>query len=145
MRYLHRRLEPTLVSAAKSFPAVVLTGPRRAGKTWLLRHLFPGAGYYLFEDPDVVARFRHDPQGFLDGVRTPAILDEMQNVPEVFNYIRSRIDRAPRRPGQWFLTGSQEAPLMREVSEGRRRELYYFRDEQVIIWGQSPKLPNILK
>jgi len=59
--------------------------------------------------------------------------------------VRARVDARPRRTGQWFLTGSQEAPLMREVSEGRRRELYYFRDEQVIIWGQSPKLPNILK
>ncbi len=117
MRYLRRELEVPLAAAARSFPAVVLTGPRRAGKTWLLKHLYPRAHYHLFEDPDVVARFRHDPQGFLDGVRLPAILDEIQNVPEVFNFVRSRIDRAPRRSGQWFLTGSQEAGLMRNVSE----------------------------
>ncbi len=71
----------------------------------------------MFEAPDVVARFRHDPQGFLDGLRLPAILDEIQNVPEVFNFVRSRIDRVPRRTGQWFLTGSQEAGLMRNVTE----------------------------
>ncbi len=117
MRHVPRQLEAHLAKAAKGFPAIVLTGPRRAGKTWLLRHLFPRAGYHLFEDPDVVARFRHDPQGFLDGVRLPAILDEIQNVPEVFNHVRSRIDRAPRRAGQWFLTGSQEAGLMRNVTE----------------------------
>ncbi|OGA72702.1 MAG: hypothetical protein A3F77_04285 [Betaproteobacteria bacterium RIFCSPLOWO2_12_FULL_67_28] len=117
MRYLHRALEPTVAAAARAFPAVVLTGPRRAGKTSLLRHLRPKADYHQFEDPDVVARFRNDPQGFLDAVRLPAILDEIQNVPEVFNYVRSRIDRAPRRTGQWFLTGSQEAGLMRNITE----------------------------
>jgi predicted AAA+ superfamily ATPase len=64
-----------------------------------------------------VARLRADPQGFLDGVRTPAILDEVQHVPEVFAFVRTRIDRPPRRTGQWLLSGSQEAPLMHGVSE----------------------------
>lgn len=117
MQYVHRELEPVLERAAKNFPAVVLTGPRRAGKTFLLRHLRPDADYHLFEDPDVVARFRSDPRGFLDAVRRPAILDEVQNVPEIFPYIRGRIDQAPHRKGQWFLTGSQEIGLMRKVTE----------------------------
>src|SRR5437588_7656123 len=117
MRYLRRELEARVVAAARSFPAVVLTGPRRAGKTCLLRHLLPKASYHLFEDPDVVSRFRADPQGFLDGVSFPVILDEIQNAPEVFNFVRARIDRGPRRNGQWFLTGSQEAGLMRNGTE----------------------------
>jgi hypothetical protein len=96
---------------------VVLTGPRRAGKTMLLRRQFPRASYFLLEDPDVVARLRADPHGFLDAVQPPAILDEVQHVPEVFAYVRARIDRQPRRMGQWLLTGSQEAPLMQGVSE----------------------------
>ncbi len=64
-----------------------------------------------------MARLRADPQGFLDAVHTPVILDEVQHVPEVFAFVRSRIDRQPRRFGQWLLTGSQEAPLMQGVSE----------------------------
>lgn len=117
MRHIPRELEGQILKAAKGFPAVVLTGPRRAGKTWLLRRLFPKASYFLLEDPDMVARLRADPQGFLDSVKTPVILDEVQNVPEVFAFVRSRIDRQPRRTGQWLLTGSQEAPLMQGVSE----------------------------
>ena len=117
MRYVPRTLEPVVLSAAGNFPAVVLTGPRRSGKTWLLKHLFPDASYHLFEDPDVIARFRNDPQGFLDQVRLPAILDEVQNTPEVFNFVRSRIDREPRKTGRWLLTGSQESGLMANVTE----------------------------
>jgi predicted AAA+ superfamily ATPase len=117
MRYVPRDLGPVLLKAARSFPAVVLTGPRRAGKTMLLRKLFPKASYTLMEDPDAIARMRTDPHGFLDGIRLPAVLDEVQNVPELFSYVRSRIDRHPRRTGQWFLTGSQDAPLMRGVTE----------------------------
>lgn len=115
--YLRRELEKVLTSAARSFPAIVLTGPRRSGKTFLLTKLLPSATYVLAEDPDVVARLRADPQGFLDALKTPAILDEVQNVPELFAYVRARIDAKSRKHGQWILTGSQEAPLMHHVSE----------------------------
>lgn len=117
MKYLTRELETQIRKAMNSFPAVVLTGPRRAGKTWMLKHLFPKAGYHLLEDPDVVSRFRADPQGFLETLKPPVILDEIQNIPELFAYIRTRIDREPRKTGHWVITGSQEAPLMHGVSE----------------------------
>lgn len=117
MRAVDRNIKKHILTAAKNFPAVVITGPRRAGKTFLLKHLFPKAEYYLFEDPDIISRFRQDPQGFLDGVKPPVIFDEIQNLPEVFNYVRTRIDAQPRKTGLWFLTGSQEAGLMRNVTE----------------------------
>ena len=117
MRYVRRLLEGPVTRAFKQFPALVLTGPRRAGKTWLLRHLFPRATYHLLEDPSVLARVRQDPETFLDELALPAILDEVQNIPEIFAHVRARIDRAPRRVGQWILTGSQESALMRGVTE----------------------------
>lgn len=117
MRYLSRILADELKSAARNFPALILTGPRRAGKTTLLRRLFPKADYVLLEDPDQIARASADPKGFLDDLHPPVILDEIQNQPSLFNYIRTRIDHKPRTRGQWLLTGSQEASLMRGVTE----------------------------
>lgn len=117
MRAVQRLAAKQLTRAMKSFPAVVLTGPRRAGKTYLLQRLFPKASYHLLEDPEEIARWRADPNGYLDALRLPAILDEVQNVPEIFAHVRARIDREPRRTGRWILTGSQESALMRGVTE----------------------------
>jgi predicted AAA+ superfamily ATPase len=117
MRFVSRIAEKAVHEAASVFPAVVLTGPRRAGKTTLLRRLFPAARYILLEDPDVQARARSDPRGLLDELKPPVLFDEIQNVPELLNYVRSRVDQNPRRMGQWLFTGSQEAPLMEGVSE----------------------------
>ena len=117
MRFIPRNLGPVLYDAARRFPAVVLTGPRRAGKTTLLRHIFLRARHVLLEDPDIQARVRSDPRGFLEGLHPPVIFDEIQNAPELLDYVRTVIDSAPRRMGQWLFTGSQEAPLMRGITE----------------------------
>lgn len=117
MNYVERTLGHEVLRAARHFPAVLLTGPRRSGKTTLLRHLFPSASHVLLEDPAVVAQVRADPRGFLDSLKLPVILDEIQNTPELFAYLRARIDRHPERKGLWLLTGSQEAPLMKGVTE----------------------------
>jgi predicted AAA+ superfamily ATPase len=117
MRYIPRLLEKQLQNAARHFPALILTGPRRAGKTTLLRRSFPKASYCLVEDPDIIGRIKSDPRSFLEEMKLPAILDEIQNVPEILNYIRTLIDGAAGKVGQWFLTGSQEAGLMKGVTE----------------------------
>src|SRR5947209_1292529 len=117
MRFVSRIAEQIVHEASGVFPAVVLTGPRRAGKTTLLRSLFPSARYILLEDPDVQLRARSDPRGLLDDLSPPVLFDEIQNVPDLLNYVRSRIDANPKRTGQWLFTGSQEAPLMQGVTE----------------------------
>lgn len=117
MRILARAIEPEIRNAVRHFPSIVVTGPRRAGKTTVLQHLFRDATYLLLEDPDVRDRARADPRALLESLRLPAVIDEIQNVPELFPYVRALIDKRPRKMGQWLFTGSQEAPLMKGVSE----------------------------
>ncbi len=116
MRYVSRTLGNELRKAAKHFPCVVVSGPRRAGKTYLLKKLFPKASYVLLEDPDVIARIQSDPRSFLDEIRLPVILDEIQNTPELFRYLRTRIDSSSSS-GKWLVTGSQDFSLMKNVTE----------------------------
>jgi len=114
--YIKRNLESTLIQAAKSFPAIFVGGPRRAGKTTLVKHLFKGYNYVLLDEMDVRSNASQDPRGFLEEHAPPVIIDEIQNVPELFSYIKARTDK-DNKPGQWILTGSQQWALMKGISE----------------------------
>ncbi|HEX2163059.1 MAG TPA: ATP-binding protein [Thermoanaerobaculia bacterium] len=119
MPYLPRRLKGPLSAALRLFPAILVTGPRQSGKTTLLREeLGADSAYVTFDDPLERENARTDPEGFLDrfGERR-AILDEVQYVPELFQYLKLRIDRERDERGRWLLTGSQQFGLMANVGE----------------------------
>lgn len=106
-----------ILKAMKTFPAIVLTGPRQSGKTTLFRMLFSGTHEFVsLEDPDVRIRAKDDPIRFLNQYKPPVIIDEIQYIPELLSYIKNRIDRE-RKPGQWLLTGSQNFVLMHNISQ----------------------------
>src|ERR1700677_693439 len=117
MSTIHRQIVPVLHSALRRFAAVVITGPRRSGKTTLLRTALPRAQYVLLEDPDIQDRIRRDPRSFIEGLQPPVIFDEIQNTPQLLDYVRTLVDARPRKMGQWLFTGSQEAPLMQGITE----------------------------
>lgn len=50
---VHRSIVDHLQELSRYFPIVSLTGPRQAGKTTLLKHLFTGYRYVSLEDPDL--------------------------------------------------------------------------------------------
>ncbi|MEA3420880.1 MAG: ATP-binding protein [Acidobacteriota bacterium] len=112
-----RTLESTVKRAMKTFPAVLITGPRQSGKTTLLTERFSGSHRFIsLENPDIRARVLDDPIGFLKENPPPVILDEIQYCPEFLHYVKSAIDD-DRTPGQWLLSGSQSFSLMQGVTQ----------------------------
>lgn len=92
MRSVARAIQHEALKASRAFPAVVVTGPRRAGKTTLLRRLFPRARCILLEDPDMRARASSDPRAPIEELQPPVLFDEIRNAPELFAHVRSHID-----------------------------------------------------
>ncbi|HUP45950.1 MAG TPA: ATP-binding protein [Thermoanaerobaculia bacterium] len=111
-----RTMSVELESAAKQLPVVTLTGPRQSGKTTLCRAAFPRKPYVNLEPLDNRELVRSDPRGFLSDYPDGAILDEIQNVPELLSYIQADVDENPA-PGRFILTGSQQLAANEAVSQ----------------------------
>ncbi len=97
-------------------PVVLVVGPRRAGKTTLVRAIGGEANAYLtLDDPTVLEAARGDPVGFVRGLDR-AIIDEIQRAPELLLAIKVAVDR-DRRPGRFLLTGSANVLTLSRVAD----------------------------
>ena len=115
--YIPRNITKVYKSALNQFPAVLITGPRQSGKSTFLRTVSNNIPYITFDDPLNREFARNDPNEFLNQFKGgPVILDEIQYVPDILQYIKIRIDN-DRKPGIWIMTGSQQYPLMSGISE----------------------------
>ncbi|MDD3641141.1 MAG: ATP-binding protein [Atribacterota bacterium] len=117
MKYKKRVLSKTIQRAIKTFPAIVVTGPRQSGKTTLYKMLFSNTHNFVsLENPDIRVRAKEDPVSFLNQYRPPVIIDKIQYLPELLSYIKTEID-SDRKPGNWLFTGSQNFILMDNISQ----------------------------
>ena len=118
-----RLAQAHLTDLLAQFPAVVLLGPRQAGKTTLAfeaksQHL---NAYYLDLELPSAQRQLDDPEAFVQAHRHQlVILDEVQRQPELFAVLRSVIDQRRRdgeMAGQYLLLGSASGVLLQQTSE----------------------------
>jgi uncharacterized protein len=118
MKYINRKLEFILRKYLKIFPVIGLTGPRQSGKSTMLKKILSGKYRYVTFDNIMNRDFFHrDPEGFMETYSGNVIFDEIQYVPEIFNYIKIIVDNNRSKKGQYILTGSSQFSYLKKVSE----------------------------
>ena len=115
--WIDRQVEPLLLQRAATRPVVVLTGARQAGKTSLMRRLFPEHGFVTLDLPSEAEQAERDPGAFLARHPPPVVVDEVQYAPGLFRHLKAAVDRERGRAGAFLLTGSQPLGLMQSVSD----------------------------
>jgi predicted AAA+ superfamily ATPase len=114
---LYRSLAKTIKQINKSFPVVLVTGPRQVGKTTLLEICADAQrNYVTLDDMQQRELARNDPALFLQSHKTPLTIDEVQYAPELFSAIKIIVDRE-KKNGLFWLTGSQKFHLMQGITE----------------------------
>lgn len=105
--------------ALRSFRAVVVNGPRQAGKTTLAGELAGshGATVVTLDDSGLYEAALADPRAFLDAYPRPLFIDEFQRAGDpLVRAIKAAVD-ADRAPGQFLLTGSSRFLTTAGLSE----------------------------
>lgn len=117
MKLIKRSLSDVVERASRCFKCVFVSGPRQVGKTTLLKSIAEeGRRVVTLDDPVLRSLAQRDPELFLSSHPAPILIDEVQYAPELFPYIKMRVDAA-EETGQYWLTGSQPFRLMKGVSE----------------------------
>lgn len=122
--YIERLISPEILEAHKYFPVIVVTGPRQSGKSTLCRQLFPDYKYVNLEDITSRTDAMRNPVGYLDSLGNKAIIDEVQNVPEILSMIQVRVDEFKDR--KYILTGSSNFSLLRTKSQSLAGRAAYY-------------------
>ena len=135
-RFIERRAEEALSDT----PVVLIVGPRRAGKTTLVKKMGEaGHTYITLDDQTVLEAAQSDPVGFIRGLDR-AIIDEIQRAPDLLLAIKKTVDE-DYRPGRFLLTGSANVLTLPRVADslaGRMETLQMLPLARAEIEGRTP-------
>lgn len=101
--YYARIVEKEIKSKLDASGAIVINGPKSCGKTETAKQ-FAKSILQVDQDIQVPAIMDIDPKILLSG-DTPRLLDEWQEQPKLWNYVRHEVDNRKQK-GQFILTGS---------------------------------------
>ncbi|WP_371877424.1 ATP-binding protein [Desulfomicrobium sp. ZS1] len=135
----HRFLTKRIDEAMQDTPAVLISGPRQAGKTTLARRIAGQKMRYLtLDDETVLLAAKEDPVALVrDADRV--VIDEIQRAPGLLIAIKKSIDE-DRRPGRFLLTGSvnlMTLPTVADSLAGRMETVTLLPLSQAEICGST--------
>ena len=113
---ISRTIESYVRRCFSVYPVVTITGPRQSGKTTLAKSCFSHLPYVNLESLENRQFAAEDPIAFMRKYSNGAIIDEIQNVPELTSYIQVAVDDKNKN-GLFVLTGSRQFSLMEKVSQ----------------------------
>ena len=140
-----RTLSDKIKKSASQVPVITLLGPRQAGKTTLVKELFPNYTYVNLEDKATRELAENDYIGFFKKFPEPMIIDEVQRVPELLSAIQVKVDENRRKNGRFIITGSHQPRLREAVAQslaGRTtiHTLFPLSLEEISLAGKSEEL-----
>ena len=116
----------------------LIIGPRRCGKTTLLRHRYPNIRYVTLDDLDLLDWAKRDPKGFMTDLQGSAVIDEIQRLPLLTVAVKYAIDNENAR---FFMTGSSSIGLLDAAADtlaGRINILAL----PTLCWGEQSGRPT---
>jgi predicted AAA+ superfamily ATPase len=118
MSYIKRLVEDELLAKMAASGAVLIKGPKSCGKTETATQ-YAKSVLRMDRDPQVPVIMATNPQLLLEG-ETPRLIDEWQEQPEIWNYVRHEVDKRKSK-GVFILTGSANPPEHVRLHSGAGR------------------------
>ena len=110
-----RELQNLLTELSEKWSVISVTGPRQSGKTTLCKMAFPDYEYINLERSTTLALVKQDIEGFLLQYPNGLIIDEAQNLPELFSALQVVVDE--HKDYRYILSGSSDFLLMQNISQ----------------------------
>ena len=116
----------------------LVIGPRRCGKTTLLRHRYPDLRYVTLDDLDLLDWAKRDPKGFVTDLQGSAVIDEIQRLPILTVAVKYAIDN---EKACFFMTGSSSIGLLDAAADtlAGRIEILAL---PTLCWGEQSGQPT---
>lgn len=140
MEYIRRLIEDDLLEKMAASGAVLIKGPKSCGKTETAKQ-YAKSILQMDRDPQVPVMMATNPQLLLAG-DYPRLIDEWQEQPEIWNYVRHEVDNRKSK-GLFILTGSATPPENVKLHSGAGRFTVLQMD--TLTWQESGYSSGIVK